>query len=141
MFSTEKGFAEYDALRSRLANSRRLALPGLMDWRGVIVDLTKTPLPHDMLLKLAGKVREVHAIARAWSPFTCFTDEHIATLVQMVERSPYQISKPRMVASFVASLLEIAEQNRGADLSQIFDRVFDQTVRALSARPQTNEWE
>jgi len=66
MFSDEKGFAENDALRSRLEISGRFAISKYTDYRSVIVDLTKTPLSHELMVRLAGRIRSVHAITRNW---------------------------------------------------------------------------
>ncbi len=99
MFHSEKGFPEYDALRSRLANAAAFNIANLIDWRSVIVDLTKTPLPHDILLKLAGRVVELHATAREWDPRQYFTQEVISQLVASVESGAFIVSKARLLAS------------------------------------------
>ncbi len=141
VFSSEKGFAEYDALRSRLVGVGQLQIPGLIDWRSVIVDLTRTPLPHDALTQLAAKVRQVHSIARGWQAEQHFTDAHINALVKKIEGEVYQFSKPRMVASCVATLLDIAEQNRDIDMLAAFDAALGQTAEVLSKMPKTDSWD
>ena len=142
MFDSEKGFAEYDALRSRLANTQRFAIPNLMDWRAVIVDLVKTPLPPNHLVQLAQKVRDVHSTARQWDPHPHFTDEIIQAIIAKIQSgASSQVSRPRMLSSLVATLLEIAEQNQGQPLQSVLDATFNQVLQILTARPETEKWE
>lgn len=142
MFSSERGFAEYDALRSRLANTQRFTIPNLMDWRAVIVDLVKTPLPHNHLVQLAQKVRDIHSIARQWDPRPHFTDEIIQVLITKIESNPSsQVSRPRMLSSLAATLLEIAEQNPVHPLHDALDVTFDQVLQVLISRPEADKWE
>lgn len=142
MFSSEVGFAEYDALRSRLANSRRVAISNLVDWRAVVVDLVKTPLPHNHLVQLAHKVRDIHATARRWDPRPLLTDDLIQGLVAKIESGvSSQVSRPRMIASLVATLLEIAEQNEGCHLQNVLEATFDQVLQVLATRPRADKWE
>ncbi len=51
MFTKPEGFADYEALQSRLRTSQRFALASYIDWRGVVLDLTRTPLSHEHLLQ------------------------------------------------------------------------------------------
>ena len=141
MFASEIGFAEYDALRSRLANSQRFAIPNLMDWRGVIVDLVKTPLPHDHLIQLAQKVRNIHGLARNWDPNPYLSDAVLQDVVTKIDTGAFQISKPRMLASLVATLLEIAEQNRSQNLATVLDSTFEHVLQIMSTKPKTERWE
>jgi hypothetical protein len=142
MFSSENGFAEYEALRSRLANARRFTIANHMDWRAVIIDLVKTPLPHDHLVQLAHKVRDVHAIARQWDPRPHVTDEMIQSLIVKIESgASSQVSRPRMLSSLIATLLEIAEQNPGEPLENVIDTTFDQVLQVLATREVAGRWE
>ena len=142
MFSAETGFAEYDALRSRLANTQRFTIPNLMDWRAVIVDLVKTPLPHNHLVQLAHKVRDIHGTARQWDPHPSFTDEVIQSLIAKIESgASSQVSRPRMLSSLAATLLEIAEQNPGHPLQGVLDTTFDQVLQVLTTRHEAEKWE
>ena len=142
MFSSETGFAEYDALRSRLASTQHFDIPDLIDWRAVIVDLVKTPLPHDHLVQLAHKVRDVHAVARHWDASAHLTDDIIGRLVDKIESGvSSQVSRPRMLSSVAATLLEIAEQNPDQPLSNVVDSTFDKVLQVLAIRPQTEKWQ
>jgi len=141
MFSSETGFAEYDALRSRLANSSPLTIAKFIDWRAVIVDLVKTPLPHNHLIQLAHKVRGVHEIARQWNASQSLSDKDIQAIIKKIESGAgSQVSRPRMLASLVATLLEMAEQNREESVSDAITATFDSVLRVLNARPEADSW-
>lgn len=140
MFTSEKGFPEYDALRSRLVSSSRFAISGFIDWRGVIVDLTKTPLPHDHLLRLGHRVVAIHSIARNWAPENWFVDELVNSLVAAVESSGFGVSKPRLLASCMANVLEIVEQNRKCNLSDLIKSTVETVGKSLLLRPEGKTW-
>ncbi len=140
-FQSEKGFPEYDALRTRLANAQRLAIPGFIDWRGPIVDLTKTPLPHTALMDLAQKVRTIHAIARGKDHVNGFDDSVLQQIVSKVENQVFQVSKPRMLASYMATILDLADQNPGADITQALDQTLRQVQEVVTVRPESKDWE
>lgn len=140
MFETEKGFAEYDALRSRLANSTRFAMQGIVDWRGVVVDLTKTPLPLDHLMHLAERVIGIHAVAREWSANESFEQGAVAKLVTAVQSGVFAVSKPRLLASSVAIILEVLEQNRQVTASELVDSGLQEAHAGLTKRSEPLEW-
>jgi hypothetical protein len=141
MFSKPEGFAEYDALRSRLASSQKFSVGNLVDWRGVIVDLTKTPLKHESLVKVAHKIRDVHALAQGWDPSTRVPDSLLESIVGRIEAGVFQVSKMRMLASSVATLIDAAEQNPDVDLLPLLDDIFKQVATSLSAAPPQEKWE
>ena len=141
MFTNPVGFAEYDALRSRLAPAQRFTIPSFMDWRAVIVDLVKTPLPHDHLVQLALKVRSIHSVARQWDPSPRFTNDIIQSLINRIESNgSSQVSKPRMLSSLSATLLEVAEQNPSHSVDSLIDATFNAVCDALIARPAIEKW-
>jgi hypothetical protein len=141
LFRSEKGFPEYDALRSRLANTVNFTIPNLIDWRGVIVDLTKTPLPHDLLVKLAVRVVDLHAMAREWDPRQYFTPEIISQMVAAVESGAFLVSRPRLLSSFVATLLEIVEQNRDQPVTDLLKGTLQAVHASLAKKPVTDRWD
>jgi hypothetical protein len=141
MFKSEKGFPQYDPLRSRLSNIQRFAIPGFIDWRGTIVDLTRTPLTHDSLIQVASRVRDIHSIARNWHPNTRINDDLMQKLVAEIEEGIFQATKPRMVSSAMATLLEIAEQNPGLDMTQSVSLSLKQVQSALTSKSKHEMWE
>lgn len=141
MFSDGKGFPENDALRSRLEIAERFTMSKYADYRSVIVDLTRTPLTHDMLVRLAERIRSVHAVARNWNPEEKLTYEAIEEIVRQIEQGIFQISKPRMLAASVATLLDTIEQNREADVFELINEVLREVHGTLPKEPETENWE
>jgi hypothetical protein len=141
MFSDEKGFAENDALRSRLDISGRFAINKYPDYRSVIVDLTKTPLTHELMVQLAHRIRGIHAIARNWNSEKQFTSKAIEEIVNQVEQGVFQISKPRMLSASIATLLDTAEQNRDVDIIDLISQILNQVHSALPKEPKSENWE
>jgi len=136
MFSAPSGFPEYDALRSRLDSAKRLQLNGLIDWRSVVIDLVKTPLPSNHLALMAQKIREVHGLARQWEPKAFVTDQHLGAMIKKIESdAASQVSKPRILSSLIANLLEIVEQNRDIDPTAAVDATFQEILQLLAKRP------
>lgn len=141
MFQSEKGFPEYDALRSRLASATRFNIPNLIDWRSVIVDITKTPLSHEILLGLAGRVMEIHAKARNWEPKEYLDNEILNKLVANVESGPFVVSKARLLASCTAALLEMIEQNRDQPVHNMLEGTLTAVHSALVQESETKQWD
>jgi len=140
-FSDEKGFPANDALMSRLQIAERFAMSKYTDYRSVIVDLTKTPLTHEMLAQLAKRIRGIHAVARNWSPEEKLTDEAIEETVCQIEQGIFQISKPRMLAASIAMLLDTVEQNPEADVFELINEVLREVHSTLPKEPETETWE
>jgi len=141
MFSSEKGFAEYDALRSRLEVADRFNIPNYMDYRSVIIDLPKTPLDHDLLVELGKRIRNIHSISRNWTAEDKISDELIDGVVTRIESGAFQVSKPRMLSASMATLLEIAEQNPTQDINNFIIQTLDTLGSSLSEPPTVAEWE
>jgi hypothetical protein len=140
MFQEGKGFPEYDALRSRLANVPKFTVPGLADWRGIVVDLTKTAMSRELLVRLVNRIVDLHSIACEWKPKEYISEEVILQLVTEVTNGASVVSVPRLLTSSAATLLELVEQNRdqlGTDL--VRDTL--QAVRAsLVGKTSAKQW-
>jgi len=141
MFSNGNGFPENDALRSRLEITERFSMSKYTDYRSIIVDLTKTPLTHDMLVRLAEHIRNIHAVARNWDPEEKLTDEAIEETVRKIEKGAFQISQPRMLAASIATLLDIVEQNPEADVFELINEVLGEVHSKLPKEIETEAWE
>lgn len=141
MFTSERGLSEYEALRSRLDSAQILPSHDYIDWRGVIVDLTKTPLPHDLLVLLAHRIRSIHAIAHNWDPKIVLTDQLIQDIVGIIGNGVFQVSKPRMVAAGISTALEIAEQNPQINVTKMIPEILKRLNNELSKEPIVKQWE
>ena len=105
------------------------------------MDLTKTPLTHELLVQLGGRIRSMHARARNWNPEEKFTHEAIEETARRIEQGTFHISKPRMLAASVATLLDTIEQNREADAFALINEVLREVHGTLPKEPKTETWE
>jgi hypothetical protein len=120
MYTQNKGFLEYDALRSRLEPAMKALSQQktFVDYRGVIINLEDTPMVEEDLVKMATNVRDVHAIALQWDAEENFSEETIRIIVEQILREQYNISTPRLVATTIARVADIAEQGGEYDIIQ-----------------------
>ena len=112
-----------------------------IDYRDVVVDLTRTPLPADLLLQLAKKVRGIHSVARQWDAESHIPDHLLQNIVTRIDQSAFPVSKPRMVASVVAKLLESAEQNPAENPALAVDSTVSEAAQTLAVRPEPEKWD
>jgi len=111
MLSHDKGFKAYDALWSRvrsLGNQRRL------NYRGVLIDLHRTPLKKEEFLELGRRLISLHQQAFQWED-----QEQDDGIIRQVLREQEQMGLLSEVRLFIRQLvraLDIIEQ--GEDLSE-----------------------
>jgi len=90
IFTGERGFREYEALRERVEpiDSELLhklaGKPGRIDYRAVVIDLASDPLTSDDYRKLTRKIRHIHGRAFDWRPELSVTDSTLDQLVNDV---------------------------------------------------------
>jgi len=127
MYTQSKGFLEYDALRSRLdpAMKSLSQQKTFVDYRGVIINLEDTPMKKDDLINMATNVRDVHAIALQWDAEKDFPEEAIRIIVDQILREQYNISTPRLVATTIARVADLAEQGGEYDIIQEIQASYD----------------
>jgi hypothetical protein len=106
-----------------------------------VVDLTRTPLPKDLLVRLAGRIIDIHAIAREWNPIEQFTETVVGAIVDSVVSGPFFVSRARLLASCMANFLEIAEQNKEQSVDRILSSTIQSVHGSLAAKPLTSQWE
>lgn len=125
MFVSDRGFSEYDALRTRMQSALQGAISRQgVDYRGTIIDLEKTPLTPDDFYKMAQQVRAIHAIALNWDAPAAISDEKLRENVGLIlgEAGLYSMSMPRLVATSVATMIDLAEQGEPFDVSEILEQ-------------------
>jgi hypothetical protein len=139
-FKSEKGFPEYDALRSRLMNIESFVIPGFTDWRAVIIDLSKAGLERSTLEGISKKIIRIHSIARDWNPFDTLDGETLESLINNIESGHHQVSKPRLLAAVATHLLEVAEQNRNMNFKDAVGPILNSVKKQLTQKPGVKEW-
>lgn len=140
MFISKEGFAEYEALRSRLLPALTFTSKNFIDYRDVVVDLSRTQLKATDLLELAKKVRSVHSIARDWDASSRVPNDLLGNIVSRIDNGSFPVSRPRMVASVVAKVLEAAEQNPDEAPISALDNTLSETAQSLATRPEPEKW-
>jgi hypothetical protein len=120
MFTSDRGFREYDALNSRLEPALQalelITKIGGVDYRGTIINLEDTPLSTEDYYAMAVKVRDVHAIALAWDAQSALPDNVLKGMVDSITQQQRNISTPRLVTTSVAVIAEIVEQGQRLDI-------------------------
>lgn len=102
----EKGFRSYDALWTRV---RSLGGDQRLNYRGVLLDLHRTPLGEAEFLQLGRRLRDIHGIAYSWNS-SVVKDEHLRTIYQEQEQLG-MMSEIRTFIRKLIYLLDIEEQN------------------------------
>jgi hypothetical protein len=128
MFTQEKGFKEYDALRTRIETAMKATrgfAQGQVDYRGTIIDLEQTRLQRDDFYEIAKKVRNIHSVALNWDASQAFSDGEVKKLVDQIIDEKLSISTPRLVATAVAIKADITEQGQSIDSADVIKKAYD----------------
>ncbi len=113
---SEKGFKSYDALWSRV---RSLGQPEQrLNYRGVLVDLHRTPLKSEELVKLGQSLRQIHQISYRWDATDSVPDQLLLDICANQKKMGL-LSEVRLFVKQVISLLDLAEQ--GEDVTEKLD--------------------
>jgi hypothetical protein len=103
---SEKGFKSYDALWSRV---RSIGQKSRLNYRGVLIDLHRTPLTVKELLELGRCLRRIHEISYRWNAEEAIPDKLITDLCQNQEKMGL-LSEVRLFVKQVIRILDMAEQ-------------------------------
>ena len=109
VLSAEKGFRSYDALWSRV---RTLGEAGRLNYRGVLIDLHRTPLGPDEFLELGLRLRDIHTAAFRWDA-AAVGEALIREICAQQELLGLQ-SEVRLFIRQVIQALDLAEQGEEA---------------------------
>lgn len=114
---SEKGFKSYDALWSRV---RSIGESKRVNYRGVMIDLHRTPLKAKELFELGVCLRRIHEISYRWEAEDSAGD----ALIQKVCKNQKKmglLSEVRLFIKQVIRILDMAEQGEeteGLDLTE-----------------------
>lgn len=125
MFTSPNGFKEYDALWSRLEPALQADPTGRVDYRATVINLDETPLDRAELLALATKVRDIHSLAFNWDAAAAMPDSKIEEIVDRTMAQESYISKPRLLATAMATIADIEEQGQSYDIDTELKRAHD----------------
>ena len=145
MFTGGRGFMEYPALQSRLEVANSASGLGnsteakRVDYRATIINLEDTPLQISDYVQLAIKIREIHSIAHEWEAVRSLPDSKLDESVRQIAAKHLDISTPRLVATAIATIMELAEQGQEYDLDQETSKAYDVAQDARKRQHQLYE--
>ena len=107
----EKGFRSYDALWSRV---RSIGEGKRLNYRGVLIDLHRTPLETQELVELGLKLRRIHELAYRWEVKDLISDALIEKICTAQKRMGL-LSEVRLFIKQIIRYLDMAEQGEAPD--------------------------
>ncbi len=123
---SEKGFKSYDALWSRI---RTIGETGQLNYRGVLVDLHKTPLKSEEMIALGRCLRTIHGISYRWDSKDRVKDKIIETVCLNQKRMGV-LSEVRLFIKQIIRILDMAEQGESPEQMDM-DRQMIETQREM----------
>jgi len=112
---SEKGFKSYDALWSRV---RSIGQQKRLNYRGVLIDLHRTPLKSDELVDLGRSLCRIHEISYRWNAAESVTGQLLEDICKNQEKMGL-LSEVRLFVKQVIRILDMAEQ--GKDPAETLD--------------------
>jgi hypothetical protein len=112
---SEKGFKSYDALWSRV---RSIGQQKRLNYRGVLIDLHRTPLKSGELVDLGRSLRRIHEISYRWNAAESGPDKLLEDICKNQEKMGL-LSEVRLFVKQVIRILDMAEQ--GEDPAETLD--------------------
>lgn len=112
---SEKGFKSYDALWSRV---RSIGQQKRLNYRGVLIDLHRTPLKSGELVDLGQSLRRIHEISYRWNAAESVPDKLLEDICKNQEKMGL-LSEVRLFVKQVIRILDMAEQ--GKDPAETLD--------------------
>ena len=106
VLSSEKGFKSYDALWSRV---RSIGQQERLNYRGVLIDLHRTPLKSEELVALGQSLRQIHQISYRWEATDSVPDSLLLDICANQKKMGV-LHEVRLYVKQVISLLDMAEQ-------------------------------
>ncbi len=110
ILESEKGFKSYDALWSRV---RSIGENKRLNYRGVLIDLHRTPLKTGELTALGKTLRTIHGISYRWDAEERIPDNLLADICKNQKKMGV-LSEVRLFVKQVIRILDMGEQGDDA---------------------------
>ena len=110
ILESEKGFKSYDALWSRV---RSIGENKRLNYRGVLIDLHRTPLKTKELTALGKTLRTIHGISYRWDAEERIPDSLLEDICKNQKKMGV-LSEVRLFVKQVISILDMGEQGNDA---------------------------
>ncbi len=108
ILTSEKGFKFYDALWSRI---RTIGDSTRLNYRGVLVDIHRTPLKAEELIELGKNLRTIHGSSYRWDAKDIVVDKILQDICTNQKRMGV-LSEVRLYIKQVIRILDMAEQGQ-----------------------------
>lgn len=118
---SEKGFKAYDALWSRV---RSVGDSELINYRGTLVDLHKTPLKRQELIDLGVSLRKIHEISYRWNAEQLISEDVINDMCKKQEEMG-ALSEVRLFIKQIIRFLDTAEQGNTMDTVDLLTNLLE----------------
>lgn len=125
---SERGFKSYDALWSRI---RSIGESRKLNYRGVLVDIHRTPLEAKELVELGRCLRTIHGISYRWEPKDLVGDELMEQICTNQKRMGV-LSEVRLFIKQLIRILDMAEQGESPDDMDMTEQIVE-TQREMEA--------
>ena len=125
---SEKGFKSYDALWSRI---RSIGESRKLNYRGVLVDIHKTPLKTEELVDLGRYLRTIHGISYRWDSKEMVSDEIMEQICTSQKRMGV-LSEVRLFIKQLIRILDMAEQGDSPENINMSEQIVE-TRREMDA--------
>ncbi len=112
VLASEKGFKSYDALWSRV---RSVGESKRLNYRSILIDLHRTPLQTEELVKLGYALRQIHEISYRWDSKGLINDDLIKKICKAQSQMGV-LSEVRLFIKQVIRYLDMAEQGVAPDM-------------------------
>ncbi len=106
VLESEKGFKSYDALWSRV---RSIGESKRLNYRGVLIDLHRTPLKTSELVELGKTLRAIHGNSYRWEAEERITDDLLEQICKNQKKMGV-LSEVRLFVKQVIRVLDMGEQ-------------------------------
>ena len=106
VLESEKGFKSYDALWSRV---RSIGESKRLNYRGVLIDLHRTPLKTAELVELGKTLRTIHGVSYRWETEERITDDLLEQICKNQKKMGV-LSEVRLFVKQVIRVLDMGEQ-------------------------------
>lgn len=116
---SEKGFKSYDALWSRV---RTVGDSEDLNYRGILIDLHKTPLRRQELVELGVSLRKIHEISYRWNAESSVPNDLIASMCERQEEMGV-LSEVRLFIKQMIRCLDVTEQGHTMSDSHLLDNL------------------
>lgn len=103
---SEKGFKSYDALWSRV---RAIGEQKRLNYRGVLIDLHRTPLEMEELVDLGSRLRSIYEISYRWEAGDSLPDKFLEDICEQQKKMGL-LNETRLYIKQLIRLYDLAEQ-------------------------------